>query len=393
MKILVLGLGMQGKTAVYDLYHNQSVSNIIVADLDKSLLERHIQENNYQDKMIAESVNAENLESVKYLFSYKPDVVIDLLPVKFNDSIAEIVIKNGLNLVNTNYVTPKLQSLAETASDHNVTFLPEFGLDPGIDLVLLGRAIQEFDEILEINSYGGGLPDKEAVNNILKYKVTWSLEGVLKTYTRPSKLIKEFRVVDIAEGEIFNSENLHYVEVEGVGKLEAFPNGNAVRYIKSLNLDNSKIKSSGRYALRYPGHGKIWKSLIELQLLSDKPIDVNGNMISPRKFLEKLLEPQLELRDNERDVVIIRLEILGKKKGNKIRKIIHLIDRRDLETGFTAMSRTVGFTASIGAFLIGSGHIKKSGLISPIFDIPYDLFLAELKKRNIYIKETETLEN
>jgi saccharopine dehydrogenase-like NADP-dependent oxidoreductase len=393
MKILVLGLGMQGKAAVHDLYHNQDVTEIIVADLNKSLVQNYIQDNHFQDKVIIEEVNAERSESVKHLFSYQPNVVIDLLPVKYNDSIAEITIKNGFNLVNTNYVSPKLQSIAESANEHEVQILAEFGLDPGIDLVLLGKAIQDFDEIIEIYSYGGGLPDKEAANNVLKYKVTWSLEGVLKTYTRPSRLIKDFSTIDISGEEIFNSENLHYVEVESIGKLEAYPNGNAVKYVESIDMDRSKIKSAGRYALRYPGHGKIWKTLGELQFLSDKTIDVEGNSISPRKFLEKLLEPQLVLQNKERDVIIIRVDVLGKKNGKNIRKIYEVIDRRDLETGLTAMSRTVGFTASIGAIFLGSDIIKKSGLISPVFDIPYELFIEELRKRKIIIKETEIEEN
>jgi len=66
---------------------------------------------------------------------------------------------------------------------------------------------------------------------------------------------------------------------------------------------------------------------------------------------------------------------------------LQVIDRRDLATGFTAMSRTVGFTASIGAQLIGSGRLQKRGLLSPLRDIPYDLFKQELAKRGIHINE------
>jgi lysine 6-dehydrogenase len=62
-----------------------------------------------------------------------------------------------------------------------------------------------------------------------------------------------------------------------------------------------------------------------------------------------------------------------------------LIDRRDLATGLTAMNRTVGFTASIGAQLIGRGVVDKRGLLSPVTDIPYDIVVNELANRGIHI--------
>ena len=46
---------------------------------------------------------------------------------------------------------------------------------------------------------------------------------------------------------------------------------------------------------------------------------------------------------------IIRVEASGIKGGEEERVIQHVIDFRDLETGFTAMNRTVRYTASIVA--------------------------------------------
>jgi saccharopine dehydrogenase-like NADP-dependent oxidoreductase len=99
------------------------------------------------------------------------------------------------------------------------------------------------------------------------------------------------------------------------------------------------------------------------------------------------MEPHIRLGEKERDVAVIRVDVTGKKHGKKKRVVLQIIDHRDLATGFTAMSRTVGFTASIGALLIGSGRLDKHGLLSPLRDIPYDLFKEELAKRNILISE------
>ena len=81
------------------------------------------------------------------MIAEKPDVVLDLLPVPFVEIVAKLAVKNGCHLVNTFYVTPGIRALKAEALNKNITILPELGLDPGIDLVLLGKALQFFDEI------------------------------------------------------------------------------------------------------------------------------------------------------------------------------------------------------------------------------------------------------
>ena len=52
------------------------------------------------------------------------------------------------------------------------------------------------------------------------------------------------------------------------------------------------------------------------------------------------------------------------------------------------MSRLVGYTASLGAQLIGMKKISKKGILSPVKDIPYNLFCNELQKRNVHVKSS-----
>ncbi len=112
------------------------------------------------------------------------------------------------------------------------------------------------------------------------------------------------KIVEIKDTEMFCPENVHEVEIEGLGRLEAFPNGDALKYADLLGIKRYGLQNMGRYVLRWPGHCAFW-------------------------------------------------------------------NLRDLETGFTAMSRTVGYTASIGALMIGTGKITQRGLLSPVTDIPY----------------------
>jgi len=73
---------------------------------------------------------------------------------------------------------------------------------------------------------------------------------------------------------------------------------------------------------------------------------------------------------------------MGKSLKYKTLVVYQLIDKRDLETGQTAMSRTVGY---IGALMIGTNKVTKRGVLSPANDIPYRLLARELRKRDIRI--------
>jgi saccharopine dehydrogenase-like NADP-dependent oxidoreductase len=101
-----------------------------------------------------------------------------------------------------------------------------------------------------------------------------------------------------------------------------------------------------------------------------------------------LLEPQLQLGEQERDVCILRVDVKGIRNGQPERHLYHVIDYRDLETGFTAMNRTVGFPASIAAQMILKGEISEKGLLSPIHHMPFDSFVEELGKRGIMFTKT-----
>jgi saccharopine dehydrogenase-like NADP-dependent oxidoreductase len=385
MKILLLGVGMQGKAALHDLVLSGEVTQVVAADRDFEALQAHVDSKGYDAQVQCEYVDAASAESLDGLMEREVDVVIDLLPKPFHTDVAAAAVKHRNHLVNTSYATPEMKELADEAVAKDITILPEFGMDPGIDLVLLGEAVRSLDQVEEIITYGAGFPEPEAADNPLKYKVTWTFDGVLKSYLRAGRVIREGRVVEIKETEMFSPENIHEIEIEGLGKLEAFPNGDALKYADLLGVEKPGLRNLGRYVLRWPGHCAFWETIAGLHLLDGEPVMVDGVAVDRRRFLAAAIEPHIQYRDGERDVVVVRIDVIGRKGGEKKRAVYQVIDRRDLETGFTAMSRTVGYTASIGALMIRSGQITKCGLLSPVNDVPYGPFARELEKRDIQI--------
>ncbi len=388
MEILLLGVGMQGKAALYDLYHNPLVSKIVAADADHQAVITHIKDKGYTSKVVAAKVDATSEDNLRMLIGDNVDVVIDLLPPAFVGKIAKISVEKGVPSVNTFYAVPEVMELAAEAEKKGIAVLPEFGMDPGIDLVLLGQAIRSVDTVEEVMSYGAGFPEPAAANNPIKYKVTWSFEGVLNSYKRAGRVIRNGELVNIPENEMFAKENIHELDVDGLGKLEAFPNGDVMKYINLLGLEASNLKNMGRYVLRWPGHCEFWHTMVGLGLLNNGTVKVDGSEVNRKKYLVNALKDQIKYEDNERDIVLVRIEVIGKKDGKKVQSIYQIIDKRDLDTGLTAMTRTVGFTAAIGASMLGTGKLSKAGILSPINDVPYELFKTELAKRKIEVSET-----
>jgi saccharopine dehydrogenase-like NADP-dependent oxidoreductase len=383
---------MQGRAALHHLLSSPGVDAVTAADCDLDTARRFAERQGYASDVRWVILDASDRDSLRALVASGHDIVIDLLPVPFLAAVAEAAIEAGVPLVNTFYTTPELAALGDAARARGVTVLPELGMDPGIDLLLLGDGVRRFDRVTEVLSYGAGIPEPEAAANPLRYKISWTFEGVLRSYRRPACLVREGDIVRISDREQFAPEHGHRLTLPGVGPLEAFPNGDVLPYLRLLGLDPKGLRHAGRFALRYPGHSAFWRALVDLHLLDEEPVMVDGVAVNRRRYLAAALEPHLQYRPGERDLAILRVEVAGTRRGAASRVIHEVIDRLDLETGLSAMSRLVGFTASIGARMIVRGEIQGVGILSPLVDVPFAPFAAALSKSGIHVTTTESAE-
>ena len=386
MRILVLGTGLQGRATLHDLARSSTVSHVIAADADLGGLNRYL-DRLKTTKIEAVGLDAHNHDQVAALMR-KSDAVIVLLPITFHVPITRLAVQSGIHLVNSSYVRPEFEEIGREATTRGLAILPEFGFDPGIDLVLAGQAVKELDEVHEFYSYGAGFPEPKAATGPLRYKISWTFDGVLKSYVRDALVLREGKAVAVPGREIFAPSNIHTVTMEGYGNLEAYPNGNVVQYLDAMGI-TATVKNAGRFAMRWPGHCGFWYALTQLGFLDQAPIPVGNASIVPRDFVRSLLEPQLQFAEDERDVAVIRVDVRGIKGGRRRRLLFQVVDLRDLASGLLAMNRTVGYTASIGAQMILRGDITKRGLLSPLTDIPTDIFFKELRERGITVQRQE----
>jgi len=383
MKALLLGLGLQGKAVVDDLEKSPLITEIMAADVNVEAASRYLAERKCA-KSRAVALDAADPDALNRLTADSgADIVISMLPPELGFPSARAALTAGIPYVSSNY-PGRVTELDAEARKKGVTILPEMGMDPGIDLLLGRMAVDALDEVHGLYSYGAGIPEPACADaNPLRYKITWTLEGVLKAYMRPARYLKDGETREILAGRIFRESNVHTIGVDDMGPMEAYYNGDAVHYIEVFGL-GEKVKDMGRFAFRWPGHCRFWSTLSDLGFLDEAP--TGNETVSARRFLVDHLTPRLQFEPNERDMVIVRVEAWGQKDGKEKKAVGQLIDYRDLSTGLFAMNRTVGYTAGIAARMILEGKIDRPGVLSPARDIPPEPVMDALKARGMDIR-------
>ncbi|MFO7688727.1 MAG: saccharopine dehydrogenase C-terminal domain-containing protein [Desulfobacterales bacterium] len=385
MRVLVLGgCGIQGRAALYDLSRNPTVDQVTCADIQPDLI--HTFDFLDTAKIQPVGLDANDPNALASIMGNQFDVVLDFLPPQHVRTVAEAAIISGVNLINTNYAYDILD-LDHAAKEKGISIIPECGLDPGIDLILYKYSLKHFDKVFKLNSYCGGIPEKAACDNPLKYKISWNMNAVLKSQIRDATLIADSEHVYIPAKDQHANPFIHHIEFPELGTLEAIPNGNAVYYAKLLDIEHN-LSDTGRYTLRWPGWCSFWNPMKKLGFLSDEPINGLPYKVSPFELVAKHLEHQLQYKDGEKDLAVMVNKIEGVRECNRLVMTCSLMIERDLVTGLMAMSMGVAYPACIVAEMVVNGEITRKGVLSPAIDVPCDLFMDHLNKRGIKINET-----
>jgi saccharopine dehydrogenase-like NADP-dependent oxidoreductase len=380
---------MQGKAALLDLARSANVKSIVCADSNLAEWEKLARIAD-TSKIRPVRLDASSRQAIADLLADGVDAAIDLLPLPLMGLACEAAIETGVPLVSTNYAK-NVKHLAERARKAGARLMPECGLDPGIDLVICGHAVQRFDELHVLNSYCGGIPERKACTNPLNYKISWNFDTVLSTQKRDSVFIRDGRRVEVPGAEQHeHPEFIYPVEFPGIGTVEAVPNGDAAFYTDMLGV-SATVRESGRYSLRWPGWCELWRTWKRLGFLSEEPVAGLPGAVTPRQFLVKLLEPQLQYGPDEKDLVLMLNVFEGLKGARRLKITSSLLLERDLKSGLYGMSLGVGFPASIVAQMLAEGTIAGRGMLNPAVDVPYAPFMAALAERGIVVKE-EVLE-
>ncbi|MFH1572968.1 MAG: saccharopine dehydrogenase C-terminal domain-containing protein [Acidobacteriota bacterium] len=398
-KIVQLGYGKMGKVALDDLLRTGHLDELVVADAGPSFLPEIARIADPRVRPVRLDVGAWE-DTVNLMRG--ADVVVELLPIRYTMRAAKAAVEAGTHMVSSVFIIDwsiqdpegkkrqqeDMAELDRTAREKGLTILKEFGMDPGIDLIIAGEAVRQLDEVKALYTYGAGFPEyRLSKANPIGYKFTWSIVDTMRSYSLPGRILRNGEVVEVAADGMFAPANLHILDLKELGgPLECFVNGDGYSLAELFPSIAKTASSLGRFVCRWPGHAAFWEKMVKCGFVRTRPVDVNGVEVIPAEFCAALLGSQEQFRygPGERDVALIRADARGTRNGRPTRVGLQLLDYRDLETGYTAMQRTVGFPMSIGAQMIMNGTLSKRGIVSPS-EVPFEPFLAEIRKRGLDI--------
>lgn len=156
MKVLLLGMGMQGKAVAHDLEHSSVVDEILVFDIDTDPLKKYIKEKGLHKTVLKQLNATKEADLTKTIEQSGADIVISMLPAQFGYGVATAALNAGVHFVSSSY-TGEIAELDSAARKRGIIILPEMGMDPGIDLVLDRLAVDKLDQVAGLYSYGTGM--------------------------------------------------------------------------------------------------------------------------------------------------------------------------------------------------------------------------------------------
>lgn len=368
----VLGAGMQGTCAAYDLLR-AGAAEVRLVDFDLAAAERaadRVRKLVPAGRCVAMQADARHPETLAAALD-GANALLSAVPYFLNPPIAEACVEAGVgycDLGGNTEVSGRVLALDARAKARNVALVPDCGLAPGLGNTLAAASLVRLPETQEISVFCGGLPqDPEPP---FDYHLVFSMDGLLNEYAGHGDVLRNGEKIQVAA-----LDEVVPVAFPGLGILEAFVTSGGTSTCPDTFA--GRVDSYEYKTLRYRGHVAMFRAYRELGLFSEEPLDVRGVQVKPRDVMATLLRPRLT-RDGARDLIALMVTARGPETtGHWV-----LLDRGDAATGFTAMERCTAFPAAIVAWMIAAGETDKGGVRLEA-GVPTERFLEHMKSRDL----------
>ncbi|ASN04352.1 saccharopine dehydrogenase family protein [Virgibacillus necropolis] len=377
MEVVVLGTGMIGTTVVRELVKYKNIKKVTAVDGFSENINKCLAVTD-NAKVVGKVADLRTGEAI-YEVLKDADVAIACLPHSLSLPAVNAAISakcNLVDLVGSKYEEKKeLDGLAKEAG---IIVIPGCGVAPGITNFLAAQGIEMLDETDEAVMICGGIPRHPLPP--LWYQVVFRLESVMGLYTRPAKAVENGELINLPA--LSGLETMNFPNL--VGECEAvITDAHSTAYTLK-----DKVKRLYEKTVRYSGHWSKMSVLAELGFFEEESIEVDGNLISPRKLTEKVLEPKLRGNSIE-DITVLRVVAKGKKNGENTTHTWEMIDYYDHERKITSMAKTTAIPAMLLATWILDKKVTETGVV-PVENIivgdRFTPFIEELSENGVEIK-------
>jgi lysine 6-dehydrogenase len=331
-RMAILGAGMMGYAAAYELTHFEPYFGVVVCDSDAAKLSR------IKEQMPAVTTMELDLtEPGEYITKFQGiKGILSALPYFLNPGAARLAVAIGAHFVDLGGNTQAVDevfSLGDVARLHSLSLLPDAGLAPGLVNVLAAHSLKLLPSARSVHIRVGGIPVEPKPP--LDYALCFSAEGLINEYREPCRVLRDGLITIVPP--LTDLEEISFPPDFPV--LEAFNTSGGSSTLPltyARKLDNLDYKT-----IRYPGHAAKIKTLLDLGLMDSYEITLqSGARVTPAEVLTAILYDRLP--KNEPDVVLLRVT------SHSIERevILEMTDYSDSLSGLSAMMRTTAFSAT-----------------------------------------------
>jgi saccharopine dehydrogenase-like NADP-dependent oxidoreductase len=290
-RVLVLGAGKIG-ALISGLLADAGGYEVELADVHAETA-RAVARAHGRKNLVAHGLDAADPAALaRHVAGHPVDAVISSLPYYCNPGVAGVAREAGLHYFDLTEDVEVTRAVRATAEGADRAFVPQCGLAPGFISIAANELISHFDELRSIRMRVGALPQHP--NNVLKYSLTWSTEGLINEYGNPCFAIADRRLVEAAP-----LEGLEEIEIDGT-LYEAFNTSGGLGSLGETYGD--RCEQMNYKTIRYPGHCQ------QMRLLMND-LKLNQDRATLKKILENAVPQTLQ------DVVIVYVAVSGRQDG------------------------------------------------------------------------------
>jgi saccharopine dehydrogenase-like NADP-dependent oxidoreductase len=290
-RVLVLGAGKIG-ALICGLLAESKAYQVDLGDVSEATAEAVVKAHGLPGLRAFRLDAADQASLAAHLAKNPVDAVISSLPFYCNVAVAGAARQAGcsyFDLTEDVAVTRNVRKIAEGAK---AAFVPQCGLAPGFISIAANELITHFDALRTVKLRVGALPQHP--NNVLKYSLTWSTEGLINEYGNPCQAMIDGRLVEAAP-----LEGLEEIEIDGT-LYEAFNTSGGLGSLAETY--GAKVESMNYKTMRYPGH------CAQMRLLMND-LKLNQDRATLKRILENAVPQTLQ------DVVIVYAAVTGTQDG------------------------------------------------------------------------------
>jgi saccharopine dehydrogenase-like NADP-dependent oxidoreductase len=393
-KVIIIGVGAQGSTIADRLNKLPEVVEIVCADYDAKEIQRLERK---LEKASGMKLDANSIDDV-IAATEGMDLLINGLPPDFNMNLMEAALHNEVNYqdmasgpvtdVSLVDAVKRQLSLSEEFQAKGIFALINTGSAPGLVNVVARHSADKMDvcERIDVLCYSGTVTKKFI-------PFWWSPETALGDMASSAIIFENGAYRKVPP---FNDPQM--IDLRGLGPRKMYDHEHEEPVTFGIFFKNLKYSS-----MKYGGPStELSKSLYEMGLLSEDPVDVKGVSVSPRDLVCSVLPPAPSDPDSIRDAIsegviseegalVVHLEGFINRKPIKIDNYIKGLGLTEAfkKFGITQQAFITAQSAFLFSKLIVENKINLKGVFSPevLEKETREYYLREAADLGIYVDE------